>query len=287
MRIASELRAADAYVWCSAVFDSAVIDWWSVQDHSGSPGVLVERLLGRLERRPDVGVWKDLERRLVVEGECWCSAGFAVLWGLAGIARSGARPDRDRALDLAAAIVRSLHRNHEHDDLVRANRHALAALYCLAEDRLATVTAPSAASSLVQLMQDALGFAGYTFWATISLDFTDEHYHLDCPSCATRLAIVIGDYGHYAAIRQYNDGDIHRRPLTPAAPGQLTGIGRWMHGTATAGRDIVLANGITYLFGHATCSTCECRFPLADTYEAENSPTQPIDPIVPKTDASP
>ncbi|GAA3265588.1 hypothetical protein Dvina_16995 [Dactylosporangium vinaceum] len=280
------MTIADAYAFSSAVFDSAVIDWWSVQDHWGSPGVFVERLLGRLEQRPDARTWKDLERRLVVEGECWCSAGFAALPGLAGIARAAARPDRDRALDLAAVIVRSLHRNHKHDDLVRANRHVPAALYRLAEDRLASVRAPSAASALVHVMQDALGFAGYTFWAKISLNFTDEHYHLGCPSCATRLAIVIGDYGHYAAIRHYNDGDIRRRPLIPADPDQLTGIGRWMYGTAIAGGDTVLANGITYLFGHATCSACECRFPLADSYEAENGPTQPIDPIVPKTDVS-
>ena len=282
----AQRTAADASVLRSAVFDSTVIERWSAQDQSDSPGALVERLLGRLESRPDAGTWKDLERQLVVEGECWCAAGFAALPGLARIARSGARPDRDRALDLAAVIVRSLHRNHEHDDLVRANRHALAALHRLAEDRLAAATAPTATPSLVRLMQDALGFAGYTFWATISLDFTDEHYHLDCPGCATRLAIVIGDYGHYAAIRHHDDGDTHRRPLSPTAPGQLTGIGRWMHDTATAGGDIVLADGITYLFGHATCSTCACRFPLADSYEAENSPTQPIDPVVPKTDAS-
>lgn len=189
--------------------------------------------------------------------------------------------DRDRALKLAAVIVRTLHRHHRHDDLVRINPEAIAALHRLARARLA-YDGPA----LIQQLQDALAFAGYTLWASISLDFTDEHFHLGCPHCKTRLAIVIGDYGHYAAVREYNDGDISRIPLHPASPQDLTGPGRWMHDTAIAGSDMTLADGLTYLFGRVTCSTCGSTFNLADWFEAENSPGQPIDPIVPRTDRS-
>ncbi|MBF9131150.1 hypothetical protein I0C86_19610 [Plantactinospora sp. S1510] len=93
------------------------------------------------------------------------------------------------------------------------------------------------------------------------------------------------DYGHYSAIRDHDD-DIHRVPLHPASPEELTGIGGWAHGVATAGGDTTLADGLTYLFGRATCSMCGSRFDLADWLEAENSPRQPIDPIVPRTDRS-
>lgn len=264
------------------MFDYPVIDWWSVRDLMGDPGIVVGRLLDQLERRPDAEVWKELEARLVVEGECWVSAGFAALPGLAKLAQSGAETDRHQALDLAAVIVRTLHRNHENDDLVRTSPESPAALRHLAQARLDT----SSCITLTKLLQDTLAFAGYTFWAWISLDFADEHYHVGCPSCETRLAIVIGDYGHYSAIRHYNDGDIHRVPLNPAAPSEMTGIGRWMHDTATMGGDTLLADGLTYLFGKATCSACGSTFDLADRFEAENGPTQPIDPIVPKTDCS-
>ncbi|MEJ3745752.1 hypothetical protein WEI85_20970 [Actinomycetes bacterium KLBMP 9797] len=257
-----------------------MIDWRSTWDVRGDSGVRVRLLLDRLVRQPDATVWAELEDRLIVEAECCCSAGFAALPELARLAQSGTNEHRDRALDLAALIVRTLHRYDEHDDLVRADPRALAVLHRLAQARLRGCARPE----LVGRLRDTLAFAGYTFWASISLDFTDEHYHLRCPACATRLAIVIGDYGHYSAIRDHNDGDIHRVPLAPATPEGLTGIGRWVHGIATTGGATALADGLTYLFGRATCGMCGSRFDLADWLEAEHSPSQPIDPIVPRTD---
>jgi hypothetical protein len=143
---------------------------------------------------------------------------------------------------------------------VRAHPEALGVLHRLARARLPGYLGPE----LVEQLQDALAFAGFTFWASISLDFTDEHYHLGCPHCAARLAIVIGDYGHYSAIRDHNDGDIRRVPLRRVRPEGLTGIGRWMHGVAAAGGDAVLADGLTYLFGRASCSICGSAFTIAD-----------------------
>ncbi|MEH1017066.1 hypothetical protein V6U90_28710 [Micromonospora sp. CPCC 206060] len=191
-----------------------MIDWRSVRDLQGDSGVIIEMLLGQLARQPDDAVWSEVEGRLVAEAECFCSAGFAALPELSRLARSGSDKDRDRALKLAAVIVRTLHRHHQHDDLVRVGPEAIAALHRIARARLAACIGPA----LVQRMQDTLAFAGYTFWASISLDFTDEHYQLGCPHCTTRLAIVIGDYGHYAAVRDYNDGDISRIPLHPTSP---------------------------------------------------------------------
>lgn len=253
-----------------------------MRDARGDSGVVVERLLDRLRLEPDAALWDELDRRLVVENECFFSVGFAALPALSQLAQSGDTEQRDRALDLAAVITRTLHRNHEDDRLVTANPQALAVLHSLAQARVATCVGPP----LVRRLQDTLAFAGYTFWASISLDFADEHYHLGCPHCSTRLAIVIGDYGHYSAIRDYSDGDVHRLPLRPAAPADLAGIGQWMHDTAVAGHDMTLADGLTYLFGQAACGACGSTFNLTDWFEAENSPTQPIDPIVPRTDRS-
>nr|BFE58897.1 hypothetical protein GCM10020063_034230 [Dactylosporangium thailandense] len=260
----------------------SVIDWRSVQDLSGGSGVTVGRLLDGIEHHPTAEAWDEIEHRLVVEAECWCSAGFAALPRLAELAQSGAEEHQVRALRLAATIVRSLHRCHQYDDIVRAGAQALTVLHRVARNRPTTHTG----QAFVAQLQDTLALAGYTFWATISLDFTDEHYHLGCPHCAVRLAVVIGDYGHYSAIRHYNDGDIHRVVLRPAAPGELTGIGRWMYDTADAAGETVLADGLTYLFGRATCSTCGSVFNVAEWLEAENGPSQPIDSVVPRTDRS-
>ncbi|WP_378079191.1 hypothetical protein [Actinoplanes sichuanensis] len=244
--------------------------------------VAVGRLLNRLEHQPSGDLWEALEGLLIVEVECWFREGFAALPALARIAQSSGERDRHQALDLAAMIVRTLHRNHMYDDLVRANSEAVADLHRLAEARLTA----SGHRALTTLLQDALAFAGYTLWASISLDFTDEHYHVGCPHCPTRLAIVIGEHGRYSAFRHYNDGDTHRIPLKPARPEELTGISRWMHDTAANGGDMLLADGLTYLFGQASCGLCGSTFNIADWLEAENSPHQPIAPIVARNDFS-
>jgi hypothetical protein len=176
------------------------------------------------------------------------------------LAQSGATEHRNHAIDLAAMIVMTLHRNDEHDDLVRANPAALATLHRLAESRLPGMSG----SQLVWSFQAACAFAGYTFWAAISLDFTDEHYRIHCPHCATPLMIVIGDYGHYVAIRDEGEGDTLRQPLRPAQPATLHGFRRWMHDTAVACRDPILASGLTHLFGNATCSNRRSAFNVAD-----------------------
>jgi hypothetical protein len=257
----------------AVVFDRSMIDWGAVRDAQGDSGVVVAGLLDRLERRPTALLWEELDRRLVVEGECFSSAGFAALPALSRLAQSEAAEHRDRALDLAGVIARTLQRCHEHDHLVRARPQALAELLRLARLRLAA----GAGSALARQLQDTLAFSGHLFWASISLDFTDEHYHVGCPHCPARLAIVIGDHGHYTAIRDHDDGDIQRVPLQPAAPAELTGIGRWMHDTALAGGDRTLADGLTHLFGRAVCGICGSTFPLADWFEAENSAAQPFD----------
>lgn len=237
------------------------------------PPAWIPDLLDRLERQPTPQLWHDLNSLLVVEGEVFCRAGLAALTRLAALAERGGAESRDEALALASSIVRTLHKYHDADDL--AEPAAFATLY-----RVAAGALPGA--DFHDHFQAALSFAGYTFWAVIGLDYTDEHYHLGCPHCARPLVVVIGDYGHYCAIRHWNDGDVERMPLRPADPATLTGVSRWMHETATASGELTVAAGITYLFGDATCPRCGSTFNVATWYEAENGPPQPIDPVVPR-----
>ncbi|MEV0564904.1 hypothetical protein [Dactylosporangium sp. NPDC050588] len=255
-----------------------MIDWPELLD----PGVEVAELLDRAERVPSTEVWERLDKLLIVEAECWYSAGFAALPRLSALAQSGAAEHRTHAIDLAAMIVMTLHRHHRDDDLVRADPAALAALHQLAACRLPSMFG----GQLLRAFQATCAFAGYTFWATISLDYTDEHYKIHCPQCATPLMIVIGGYGHYVAIRDDGEGDLLRQPLRPAPPASLHEFRRWMYDTAIACRNPILADGLTYLFGDAICSSCHCVFNVADWYETQNSPTQPIDAVIPRVDRS-
>ncbi|HEX6683654.1 MAG TPA: hypothetical protein VF062_12705, partial [Candidatus Limnocylindrales bacterium] len=202
---------------------------------------------------------------------------FAALPEIATLAGQSTTESRDEALTLAGDIARTLHKYHDADDLVRAKPHAFATLHRLAADSLPGLTA----TDFRMRFQAALAFAGYTFWAVISLDYSDEHYRISCPHCAQHLYIVIGEYGNYSAIRHWNDGDVQRLALRPAEPPTLTGIARWMHDTAAANGEVTLADGLTYLFGDAGCAGCGSIFNIANRYEAENSPSQPIEPVAP------
>jgi hypothetical protein len=231
----------------------------------------VEGLLARVEREPSAEAWRDLDHALIAEGECFERAGFAALPRLAALAAGGS----EEALQIAGLITATLHRYHDADDLVEDAAEALGTLRRLAAETLAGRTGPAFRARLGA----ALAFGGYAFWAVISYDFEDEHYEVGCPGCAQRLWVVIGDYGCYAAVRHFNDGDVERTPLRAVTPGHLSGIARWMYDAAFASGEVMLAWGLTHLFGDAECPRCGSIFNVAEWYEAENGPPQPIFPI--------
>ena len=93
-----------------------------------------------LDRAPELpSAWDELDHRLIVEGECWHAAGYAALPGLAELAHRGGAESRDRAVRLAALIVRTLHRCVGFDHLVRAAAGHLAVLHATARARVAAV----------------------------------------------------------------------------------------------------------------------------------------------------
>lgn len=69
-------------------------------------------------------------------------------------------------------------------------------------------------------------------------------------------------------------------------PDDLTGIGPWIHGVATASGDTSLADDLTYLFDGATAACVAAGSTPPTGLEAENVPCQPIDSIAPRTGRS-
>ncbi|MFJ2649607.1 hypothetical protein ACIO1C_23145 [Streptomyces sp. NPDC087420] len=120
--------------------------------------------------------------------------------------------------------------------------------------------------------RDLIAVEGHYHWSAVLGDFSDDFYQVACPHCAVEVTIAIGGYGRYSAIRDWNLGDVDRRELRPASPKGLSGLGRWMHATAVRDGEVVLADGITHLFGGAECPRCASVFNIADEYAASNRP---------------
>ncbi|WP_212832260.1 hypothetical protein [Catellatospora sp. TT07R-123] len=249
-----------------------MFEWSAYRDFRDRPADEIPGLLEQLRQEPTAELWHDLRRRLTIEGECHSPIGAAALTGLAAIAASADAENQHHALALAAAITTTLHVRDEDDEVFRTVADVFPALHRLAAARLAD----DPAHGFECCFRAALAFGGYVFWARIGLDYSDEHYVVDCPHCATRLAIVIGDYGRYCAVRDGWAGDIHRVPLTPADPDRLDGIAAWMHGAALACGRPAIATGLAHLFGTATCTSCGSTFNLAAWLEAQNTPHQPL-----------
>ncbi|MGW7310213.1 hypothetical protein ACWGI1_32210 [Streptomyces sp. NPDC054835] len=117
-----------------------------------------------------------------------------------------------------------------------------------------------------------LAFDGQILWSEALDDFTDSFVTVACPHCDAPVTIAVGDYGCYSSIRDWNLGDLHRVPLRPAVPHELTGTGRMLHESAVRDGQQQLAWGLTHLFGQAECPGCGSVFGIADEYAAANAP---------------
>ncbi|MEV0650759.1 hypothetical protein AB0I28_36445 [Phytomonospora sp. NPDC050363] len=222
----------------------------------------VPEFLERVERADDPEAWRELEYRLCLEHDLVPPAGFAALPRLVPLAVS----DR-RARRLAGLIVRCSAGHHRCDALLAGTAAAIADFGGQLDRHLRTRPADYLDSFI-----DLLAVAGQYHWSAALGDFSDDFYPVDCPHCAVKVMIAIGDYGRYSAIRDWDHGDVDRRPLRPAFPAELTGTGRWMYDTAARDGQAALAEGIAHLHGRAECPRCAALFTVADEYAAANLP---------------
>ncbi|MGW4723751.1 hypothetical protein [Streptomyces sp. NPDC004291] len=254
---------------------------WRLPRYGRGPYDEVPPVLERVVRAPshDEEAWRELWHLLVTEGLTVSAASFAALPYLRDIARSGETVAVDRALELAGVIVAGVHQDHEADELVRAVAPVIAELKRMISRRLGDDgLSPATAMSLFRAH---LACAGSSLWSLAEFDFEDGFHRVDCPHCGLDVTIAIGDHGRYSAHRDWNHGDVRRRPLVRADPGDLDGVAAWMHETARALGLTDLAEGITWLFGRAECPDCASTFVIGDRYAAENDPPHPIDGPVP------
>lgn len=247
---------------CPGRLNAGVMDWTQVYASHGTAERIPE-LLDRAERGGGERVWEELWDRLCLYGETVSSASFAALPRLVELARTS-----PQALELAGAILRGAPRDHGGDELLAGCAEAIAELRELLDRRLRTRP-----ENWLRAFRDLLAAEGQYHWSAVLEDFTDDFYHLPCPHCAVEVTVAIGGHGCYSAIRDWDLGDVDRRPLRPASPADLRGTGRWMYDTAVRDGQDRIADGITHLFGRAECPRCAAVFTVADEYTAANLPT--------------
>lgn len=242
-------------------FNTRVVNWTQAYDCYMDID-RVPALLERVEVEDDAGAWEELGYRLVLEHDLVFPAGFAALPRLVRLASKSAR-----ARGLAGTILRRAAGHHGCDDLLAGSADVIAEFRELLDRHLRTRPVDYLAAFL-----DLLAAREEYHWSAVLGDFTDDFHHLACPHCAVEVTIAIGDHGCCSAVRDWHLGDVDRRGLRPAPPEELSGTGRWMHGTAVRDGQEALADGITHLFGRAQCPRCASVFDIADEYASANRP---------------
>ncbi|WP_222314463.1 hypothetical protein [Streptomyces cavourensis] len=222
----------------------------------------VPELLERVKDGDNTEAWDELEDRLVLEYDLVSPASFTALPHLVRLATSSTR-----ARSLAGWILRRAAGHHGCDDLLAGCANAIAEYRALLDRHM-----QSRPADYLETFIALLAVMEQYHWAAALGDFTDDFYELPCPHCAVDVTVAIGDHGRYAAIRDWHLGDVDRRDLRPATPGELSGTGHWMYETAVRDSQGALADGITYLFGKAECPSCASVFSIADEYGSANLP---------------
>ncbi|MBQ0830827.1 hypothetical protein [Streptomyces tagetis] len=241
---------------------------WSELSHAYGSAEDIPILLDRIAGEAKSGLWSDLWSALCHQGSVY-SASFAVLPWLTDMAGSDDRDQAVNALALAGAIMAGAEQPHGAGD-VRA-RHAAEVERLLTAVNRQLRTA-SDRTDYIHLLEAMLGFEGVVGWSEdLAWGLGNEEYEVDCPGCQTGLFVVFGERGFFSTSEDYAlaDSDLETRPLLPANPADLDGIGRRLHDLALSDGQHEVAHALTYVFGHAACPECETRFSVADEVGAD------------------
>ncbi|MFE5620601.1 hypothetical protein ACFQ8S_00775 [Streptomyces virginiae] len=222
----------------------------------------VPELLALVEREDDAEAWTELGYRLILEHDLLSLASLAALPRLVRLAAGSTK-----ARHLAGAIMERAASHHDGDELLAGSTEVIVELGVLLDRHL-----QSRPADYLPTFRALLAVQEQYHWANVLGDFDDDLYELPCPHCAAEVTIAIGGYGRYAAIRDWDRGDIDRRDLRPSPGEELSGVGRWMYEIAVRDGEDVLAEGISHLVGKAECPSCASVFTIADEYAAANCP---------------
>ncbi|MER7701789.1 hypothetical protein ABTX81_02650 [Kitasatospora sp. NPDC097605] len=246
---------------------------WSRLSHAYGSADDIPDLLDRIASAPTAELWNDLWSALCHQGSVY-PASFAALPWLAERSRCGDREQEVQAVHLAGAImagaiVAGTGQEHGAGDVRSLFAAETATLLEAVNRQLRAAVNPA---DYVHLLESMLGFEGVHGWSEdLAWGIVTEEYRISCPGCEADLFIALGERGFFSTAEDYalSDDDVETRPLRPAAPAELDGIGRRLHELALADGRSEVAHVLTHVFGHATCPVCEADFPVADRIAAD------------------
>lgn len=240
---------------------------WSQLSHAYGSADDIPVLLDRIASEPSDERWSELWSALCHQGSVY-SASFAALPWLAGVAGGDDREQAVRAVHLAGAIMAGADQPHGADDVRVRHAAEVEVLLSAANQYLRTA---SDTTEYVYLLECVLAFEGVVGWSEhLAWGLVSEEYEVSCPGCQASLFIAVGERGFFSTSGDYAlSDDVETRPLRPANPADLDGIGRRLHSIALADGHQGVANSMTYVFGDATCPDCETDFSVAEQISAD------------------
>ncbi|MFE6665251.1 hypothetical protein ACFVFH_17040 [Streptomyces sp. NPDC057697] len=245
---------------------------WSGLSHAYGSAHDIPELLDRIASEPSPERWSDLWSALCHQGSVY-PASFAALPRLAEVAGSDDRKQAVEALGLAGAIMAGSEQAHGAGDVRARYRAEAGALLAVAYRHLRTA---SDRTEYIHLLESVLSFEGAMSWSEdLAWGLVNEEYQVSCPGCLADLFVVVGARGFFSTSVDYalSDDDIGTRPLRPANPADLDGIGARLHGIALTDGHHEVADALTHVFGEATCPDCETDFSVAEQVGADPSGT--------------
>ncbi|GAA4921596.1 hypothetical protein LX16_4910 [Stackebrandtia albiflava] len=238
-----------------------MIDWSSLGHAYGSAEDVPARL-ARLESAPTDELWDDLWSALCHQGTVY-SASYAALHWLTGIAGAPDRRQAVYALALAGAILGSVDRPVDAGDVRSRYAGQIEILRATASRYMHDAESDG---EYVDLLETLLVCEGAVGWPeSLCRGLQTEEYELDCPGCGTWMFVALGRRGTFTTVEDYAlRDDVDSRPLIPASPDALTGVGLRLYRLAVRDERLRLADMLLRAFGEAHCPECDTRFTVSD-----------------------
>ncbi|MEV6512407.1 hypothetical protein [Streptomyces sp. NPDC051642] len=240
---------------------------WSELTHAYGSAEDIPGLFARLGGTEDDAVWQELWGSLCHQGSVY-DASWAALPVLTDIALGRAPGGAIQAVTMAGLITT------DPDEECRARyTHEIGQLLHVA--RVLRADPGQDAHTFVYLQMAVLAFEGDDgVWAEALERINSEEYDLECPDCEEGLFVAFGSYGVFTSAGDYVSGADKeaaegRTELVPATPDGLDGIGARLHGEAVEFGQTEVARALTYVFGKASCPSCEAVFTVSEEVERQ------------------
>ncbi|MEW1647863.1 hypothetical protein [Streptomyces sp. NPDC091219] len=239
---------------------------WSGLSHAYGSAEDIPGLFARLGGAEDDEVWQELWGSLCHQGSVY-DASWAALPVLTDIALGRAPGGAVQAVTMAGLITT----DPDEENRARYTRE-IGQLLAVARDLRADPGQD--AHTFVYLQMAVLAFEDGGVWAEALEGINSEEYEVECPECEEGLFVAFGSYGVFTAAGDYvtgADGEdaAARTDLVPAAPEELDGIGARLHGEAVESGQTEVARALTYVFGKASCPSCEAVFTVSEEIESQ------------------